>query len=189
MKNKIQSFFWGIFTAGVALFLELILASFFKVDYLDTANIIFVIIMIASVIIEEVTKYIVILKKIIFLSFGRNAIINAWIAGVGFYLVEIFIFYQKALMENLDFNQIDLFKIGLLHILTFGIFGYRIAIKKDNKLDVGIVAIVVSLHFTYNISSQYMGEATYFVINLVLIALVAYNIFGFFVVNKKLAHN
>lgn len=189
MKNKIQSFFWGILTAGIVLFLELILDSFFNIDYSDTANIIFVIMIALSVVIEEIAKYIIILKKVSLLSFGRNAMVNAWMAGIGFFLVEFFIFYQKSLMENLIFNQMDLLRIGLLHILIFGVFGYRVAIRKNDKLDISIIAIVIILHLVYNISIQYMGEISHFAVNLLLIVLALYNVFGIITVNKKFAHN
>ncbi len=186
MKNKIQSLFWGIIVAGTALFLELLFSSFLKIDQLNTFGTTLIILIIFSVLIEELLKYTVILKSIAPISFGANAIINAWIAGVGFSLVEIFIFYQKFLTENIIFNQIDLIKISSLHILTFGIFGYRAAIKRNNDLS-AIISIIL-LHFAYNISTQYPGEMAYFIGNMTLAVLILWNIFNIITVNKRLAH-
>lgn len=188
MKNKIQSFFWGILAAGAALFLELIVAFFLKIDHLDASITVFIIMIAFSVVIEEIIKYTVILKSIDILSFGKGAITNAWIAGIGFSLVEISFLYQKILTENLIFDKMDMFKASLLHILTFGVFGYQIAIKKDRKLDIVMITIVAIMHFTYNISTQYKDETTYSTGTLVLLILLLYNIFGVIVVNKKLAH-
>lgn len=188
MENKIQSLFWGILAAGAALFIELILASLFKIDILESIASSFVIIIILSVFVEEIIKYIIIIKKIDDFSFGRSAIINSWIAGAGFASVEMFLIYQKILSDNIILNESDFIKITLLHMLTFGIFGYRITIRKDNILDYRTFIFLFSLHLLYNLSAQFAGEFGYFMGISVLTILFLYNIFGFFVVNKRLAH-
>lgn len=188
MKNKVQSLFWGILAAGAALFIELLIASVLQIDDLSVANVIFIITIASSAFIEEIFKYIVIIKSIDTFSFGRSAIINSWIAGLGFSLVEILFFLQKVSLENLLFDRIDLFKVAFLHILTFGIFGYKVATKENNKLDIGLIVVLSVIHFTYNMTVQYSSEIAYPAGNLILLILFLYNIISFITVNKRLAH-
>lgn len=187
MKNQIQSLFWGILAAGAALFVELVITSFFDIDALESAGTLLVLIIALTSLTEEVFKYIVVIRSIDPISFGRSALLNSWIAGLGFSIVEILFFYQKVLSENLIFDKIDLIKVGLLHIFTFGIFGYKVATKEDNKIDISLILALTLIHLAYNMTVQYSETIVYPAGSLILIILFLYNVFSFIAVNKRLA--
>lgn len=187
MKEKIQSLFWGIISAGAALFIELIFFAIISSADTTNAETSLLVMLALSVLVEEIVKYITILRQIEPISFGRSAIINAWIAGIGFSLVEVAIFYQKSQLENLVFDWKDLIKISLLHISTFGIFGYKISMKEDNRIDIGLILSLAIIHFAYNISTHYQETIGYPIDIFILSLLLLYNLYDIVIVNKKLA--
>ncbi|MDD3498494.1 MAG: hypothetical protein PHH24_03255 [Candidatus Moranbacteria bacterium] len=188
MKSAIESFFWGIIAAGAALFIELVLSLFLKLDYYGSTESALLAVMAISAFTEETIRYIVVFKKIDLISYGRGAIFNAWISGVGFWLVEAFLFYQKVASENLIIDRVSLLKTGFIHILTFGIFAYRVSIREDNRINLGALSLIILIHMAYNFSTQYENYAATVAENAILAALFLYNVFIFFIVNKKLAH-
>jgi RsiW-degrading membrane proteinase PrsW (M82 family) len=189
MKNLIQSFFWGIIAALTALFIELVFVSFTDPGNLEKGTNTFLIIIIASVFIEEIIKYIVAYKQIFLLETGRKAIINGWFAGIGFSLVEIIISKQKIANENLLFDQFDLYRTGLFHILVFGFFAYRSQINKFSKIDIHAISLMIMLHLLYNLSLEYINIHNIFSLaNFAIVVLIFYNLYSFIVVNKRLAY-
>lgn len=191
LKNAIHSLFWGIITAGMSLIFQLFVISIAisskqssEVNDVLLGSIFFLVIYALS---EESFKYFIVTKKIIPLSYGRGFLINAWIAGIGFSLAEIFIIYQKNIYEKIDFQIIDLIKTSPLHILTFGTLGYFLAIWEKKSLNKKILLFNFIIHFFYNYSIIYLDYYSQYITFAIIILLLIINFYGFLIVNKKLA--
>jgi RsiW-degrading membrane proteinase PrsW (M82 family) len=193
LKNIIHALFWGIVTAGMSLIFQLTIISAitsqvqlseFNKDFLS--SFIFLIIYALT---EELFKYFIIIKKIIPLSYGRFFIINAWFAGIGFSLVEIFIIYQKNIYESTNFNLLDLAVIVPFHIFTFGILGYFLSISDKKGLSLKILLFNFILHFIYNYSIIYLSHYDRHINIFIITFLIFINIYGLITINKKLASN
>jgi RsiW-degrading membrane proteinase PrsW (M82 family) len=124
----------GIITAFGALFLELLIFTFFNLDlgaaypYSDSLSwpLIF------SAFLEESVKIIIlyqILKKIIQAGMERkNIFLSALMAGLGFSLTEIlFYLFNSQINSHLSFR--DVFGLLVVHTGTFAILGYALAKK------------------------------------------------------------
>lgn len=186
MKNITQSLFWGVLAAGTALFSEIIIYSFFKIDYLEMRVNAPIMMILLFAFIEEVFKYIATLKSANSLLTGKSIIVNAWIAGIGFSLLELFFFYQKVLDENLIFNIADLVKVSALHVSIFGVFGFIVATKQSVETKVSTVVILVISHALFNFLTQYTNSFARLT-DILLLTLILSNIIAFFIVNKRLA--
>lgn len=191
LKNAIHSLFWGIITAGMSLAFQLFIISIAisskqsnEINEVFLSSLLFLIVYAFS---EEAFKYFIVTKKIISLSYGRGFLVNSWIAGVGFSLLEIFIIYEKNIYEKIDFQIIDLLKTAPLHILTFGTLGYFLSIWDKKGLNIKILFFNFILHFLYNYSIIYLDYYSYFITSGLIILLLLVNIYGFLIVNKKLA--
>lgn len=190
-RTALQSLFWGIITAGMSLIFQLIVISFTissksptEIDKVFLGSLFFLIIYAFS---EEAFKYFIIAKKIIPISYGRGFLINAWLAGIGFALLEVFIIYQKNIYEKIDFQFIDLLTTVPLHILTFGTLGYFLAISEGKGLNLKALSLNFIAHFIYNYSIIYLDSYSLYITSLIVISLLFINIYGFIIVNKKLA--
>lgn len=185
--NKIiQSFFWGIFAAGFALITEMLLQTFFGIilspaysltvfTHLSFSIFLFVLI-------EEISKYIVISKKILLYSEGKSTLLNSFVAGAGFSLVELFFIYNFSAPEL--FTPQTLLQIAILHIATFGIIAYY---STPNKITLTPVLFTFIVHFLYNLIVL-LGEKTFpLAIPLLLAVLVLLNIWNLFTTGRKLA--
>jgi len=189
MQNYFQSFFWGIISAGFALVGQVLLIIFtgdnFTFDNLTTASLLS---LAFFILIEELSKYLILIKKIIPASISlRNILLNSWFAGMGFSVVELFIIYQKKLLDNVALGEFDLAKIGLLHIFIFGFLGYSLATAKSLSSIFKVIIFVFAVHFVYNFSILYLNRLGYFVEIILITLLFIINISIYFIVNKKLA--
>lgn len=191
LRNALQSLFWGIITAGMSLIFQLFIISItisFKqsdeIDKIFLGSLLFLAVYALS---EESFKYFIVNKKIIPLSYGKGFILNAWIAGIGFSLLEIFIIYQKNIYEKIDFQFVELLKTAPLHILTFGIFGYFLAISEKKGLHLKILSFNFLAHFSYNYSIIYLSDYSFIITTAITIILLFVNIYAILAVNKKLA--
>ncbi|HBI17215.1 MAG TPA: hypothetical protein DDY52_03675 [Candidatus Moranbacteria bacterium] len=191
LKNTIQSLFWGIITAGMSLIFQLVIISLAissrysaETDKILLGSVLFLAIYSLS---EESFKYFIVTKKIINLSYGKTFLLNSWIAGIGFSLVESFIIYQKNISEKIDFSLIDVFSTAPLHILTFGTLGYFLAISEKQGLNIKILLFNFIIHLIYNYSIIYLESYSHLITGLLITILLIINIYGFLIVNKKLA--
>lgn len=191
LRNIIQSLFWGVITAGMSLIFQLIAISLAvsseqssEINEAFLGSLLFLIIYSFS---EEAFKYFIVAKKIIPLSYGRGFILNTWLAGIGFSLVESFIIYQKNIYEKIDFSFIDIFSTAPLHILTFGIFGYFLAISDKKGINIKILTFNIIIHFSYNYSIIHLDYYSSIIKTALIIILLAINMYGFLIINKKLA--
>lgn len=132
--GKIKFFMLGIITAFGALFLELLLFTFFNLDlgtaYLYSDSLSWPLIF--SAFLEESVKIVIlyqILKKIIQAGMERkNIFLSALMAGLGFSLTEIFFnLFNSQISPSLSFR--DIFGLLIVHTGTFAILGYVLAKK------------------------------------------------------------
>lgn len=192
-KNTLQSFFWGIITAGISLLFQLIIISFVLNDYAtsptDQAFLGTFIFLIIYALTEESFKYLIVFKKILPLSYGKGFLFNAWIGGLGFSLLEAYIIYQKNIYEHINFDLLDVVKTAPLHILTFGTLGYFLAIQENRGLNFKILSFNFIIHLIYNYSIIYLENYSRPITLSITILLIIINFYGFLIVNKKLASN
>lgn len=191
IRNTVQSLFWGILTAGISLIFQLtIITITLSIDKFHRNGDIFLesfLFLFIYALSEEFFKYFIILKKIIPLSFGKSFLINSWLLGIGFSLVEIFIIYQNNITNENISSYSDLMKTAPLHILTCGIWGYFLPnIKKKNSIT-KILLFTFSIHLLYNYSIIHFGSYSIYITSPIILLLLLLNLFYFFNVNKKLA--
>ncbi len=186
MIKIIQSFFWGIFAAGFALVAETLLQTLFGIILSPTYfSVVFTHIspsIFLFVLIEEISKYIVISKKILPYSKRKLLLFNSLVAGVGFSLVELTFIYNFSAPEF--FTPQTLLQIAILHIATFGIIVYY---STPNRITIKPVLFTFFIHSLYNLFVL-LGEKTpSLAIPLLLIAIILLNIWNLFTIGRKLA--
>ncbi|HBO16537.1 MAG: hypothetical protein UR69_C0002G0100 [Candidatus Moranbacteria bacterium GW2011_GWE2_35_2-] len=186
MQKIIQSFFWGIFAAGFALIAEILLQTFlgiiFSPAYFSTVFTHFSFSIFLFVLIEEISKYIIISKKILLYSKEKSALLNTFIAGAGFSFVELTFIYNFSPLEF--FTTQILIQIAILHIATFGIIAYY---SIPNKITLKPVLFTFFIHSLYNLIVL-LGEKTFpLAIPLLLAIIILLNIWNLFTAKHKLA--
>lgn len=182
----LQSFFWGVFAAGFALIAEMLLQTFLGIilspvysltvfTHLSFSIFLFVLI-------EEISKYIIIAKKILSYSGRKSALLNSLVAGVGFSLIELIFIYNFSAPEL--FTPQTLLQIAILHIATFGIIAYY---STPNKINLKPVLFTFLIHSLYNLIII-LGEKTFpLAIPLLLATVVLLNIWNLFTTRCELA--
>ncbi len=189
LRTLVQSFSWGILLAIIVVIVEFcvaLIANSFGFDALDTTTIQAIYFIAIFAFIEEFSKYLLIVKAIEPISYARDAIINAYFAGVGFVLIELIILWYK-LGESIEIEA--LLKNAGLHILTFGFIGYRVILKKPKQIDFFVIGFMFLIHFLFNFSVWRFSSDNNIqsIIQLVIIAFLAMiNLSSFMFVNKKL---
>lgn len=190
-RNAIQSLFWGVIVAGMSLIFQLLILSFLiPINTTDLNNALLmnsVYFLIIYALTEEFFKYFIVSKKIVHLSYGKGFIINSWLAGIGFSLMELFVIYQKNLHEAMTFTNLDILKTSLLHIFTFGILGYFLSTRDKKGINLKVLSFNFIIHFIYNYSVIYLDNFSYYITSFLIILLFIINLFYLFTVNKKLA--
>jgi hypothetical protein len=190
--KQIESLFLGIIAALGALVAELFIFAIFGTMSLDkniisqnvsTLNYLLVI----TVFVEEIFKYLIIMKRIELFSIGRILILNSFLVGLGFAVVESGLIYFKS-ADNLIPYQ-NLFEIILIHVFTAGIIGYFIATRNPKKISTFILAVSIAVffHLVYNILAFYRNDWINISILFFLLILLFINIFNLTTVNRKLA--
>ena len=183
----IESFFLGILAACGALVLELVFIIPFDKTVVENQVYSIGIFLLLAVIIEEIFKYIVVIKRIDIFSYGRGIIINSFIAGLGFSLFEIFLIFEKKSL-SLEFFYESILGLTLIHVLTFGIIGYFIALGGNSKLlFFKTIFITSSIHFFYNFLILNESRFTEALIFSLLIILTLVTIANLSTINRKLA--
>lgn len=204
--RQIESFFLGIIAALGALVLELIVLviisisadygmeltpeNLFSLDIIPKTLSIFNYLLLSSVVIEESLKYIMIAKKVEKFSLDRGIVLNSFLVGLGFALVEVMLIYEKISSGTVEFFYQNITEIILIHILTAGIIGYFVATRNPRKIKTFIkpITIAVFFHLLYNFLVIYRDSYSTgpFIIALLTI-LLAVNVFNVIEVNKRLA--
>lgn len=176
--KQIESFFLGMLAAMFALVLEVGLLIFvgtyspskeLNFDYFSSLNYLIIL----AAFIEEGAKYIVIAKRVGFISYGKSVITNSMIAGLGFAAVEGALIYSQKIPMNTGYSQ-GLIQIALLHILTAGIIGYFIATRNPKKISTlaKAVGFASAGHLAFNALAIYQNSYTNF-FSLILLGILA----------------
>jgi len=192
--RQIESFFLGIIAALGALIVELIVFIIFS-EFIDKSSMnisfsdLFVIpyFIIVAVCIEEIFKYLIIIKRIKPLKTGGlSYLINSFLIGFGFFVTEISI---AAMNGNLP-PIITLGEIAIIHIGTAGIIAciLKTRIFAKSLTSLFAISLAILLHGTYNIlvSSDSGEKSNYFII-ILLAVIILINTISIAHTNKKLA--
>jgi hypothetical protein len=191
--KQIESFFWGIIAALGALFAEQALMDLISIfspsqrnissEYLFSLNYILPL----AVIVEETLKYLVISKRIEFISFGRSLILNSYLVGLGFAATETALIYTKG-FSPAEFLSLNLAGIILIHILTAGIIGYYTAILNPKKFKTYLkaVGITSAVHLGYNLFVIFKDSYTYIFICALLGILLIINLKNVVLISRRL---
>jgi hypothetical protein len=190
----IESFFWGILAALGALLVELILLnviqlSTFPENGLDI-NLFFssLSFIVVAALVEEVFKYIVIVKKIGDFFIARSIILGSFLVGLSFSAVETVLICAQVGEQWTAYSRY-LIEIGLLHISTAGIIGYIVAASNPRKAMTFAKAVLLmaSVHFVFNLLALHRSYFFNYLIFILLLFMVAVNILNLLRINKKLA--
>lgn len=193
--KQIELFFWGIIAALGALLVE-ILFSFSMTAYANPDNILdfnlfnsSLLLVVSFVLVEEMFKYLIIVKKVELFSLERSYIFNSLIVGLGFATTELTLI---ALQNNGSLeNFFSLGRVAIVHISTAGIMGYLVALGNPNRLKTFFWAITLSsiLHLAYNLLILNQDKLAFSeqVINTLVLLLIYLNISNIIRLPKKLA--
>ena len=169
----------GIVTAFGALFLELLLFTFFnlKIDssytYANSLNLAIIL----SVLLEESVKIIFlfqILKKIVpEKTPQKNIFLSALMAGLGFSFTEIFLNLFNPQI-NRYFSWSDALGLLAVHTTTFAILGYILAKKIPSSFlkFICLLPIVFLFHLIYNSLVIYQWNFSFYFLFLLLSSLM-----------------
>jgi hypothetical protein len=188
--KQIESFFWGIIAAFGALVIEFIVffsVSAYTNQSLETSFLQFLAIpqfIIIAVCIEEIFKYIVILKRVEMLSLEKSYIINSLLVGLGFFAAELAFIYMSVALPDWK----TLFGIAILHMGTAGIIGHVIAIRNPKKISTAFYALPLAIifHTSYNfLVLQGDFWANYGIFTIITL-LIFTNIINFFRISREI---
>ncbi len=190
---QIESFFLGIIASLGALVVELIVFVAFSAYTNPASEISFSqLFLVPGFIavgagIEEIFKYVVIVKRVEMLSLSRSYLINSFLVGLGFFSLELGLIATTSSLPPTN----TLLEIAIIHIGTSGIIGYIIATKNPKKIGTFLYAIILTsmLHSAYNLL---VLNRTFF-LNFVVFALLGFilllNIVNLIRINKELAQD
>ena len=192
--RQIESIFWGIIAAAGALFMQLVVfltISTYQEQNQDFSFENFLIMpsfIVIAAAIEEIFKYIIILKCVDLYSLEKSYLVNSWLVGLGFFLVEFAMINQNYPTAS---NE-RLLEIAILHIGTAGLIGFTIATRNPKKIWTAIVAIFTATipHLVYNLL-QLKRESLFvdYTVFVLLGLLIMFNFINFFRIRGELARN
>lgn len=191
--HQIESFFLGIIAALGALTMQLVLYigfSFFgNQNFALTFEQIFAIpgLIIAGAFIEELFKYLVILKRVETFSLEKTYLVNSFLVGLGFFAIESGLIYQ-----NTNLPQINaLVEIAIIHIGTAGILGYLLATKNPKKISTFLFSLIIVtlLHSSYNFLVIDRNFIINYLIYTLLFVIIFFNVLNFLKISSKLAQD
>jgi hypothetical protein len=190
--KQIESLFLGIIAALGALVIELFVFAVFETTSLDK-NIIaqdvssLNYLLVIAVLVEEVLKYLIILKRIESFSIGRLLILNSFLVGLGFAGVESGLIYLRSAGGLVPYQSLT--EIILVHVFTAGIIGYFIATRNPKSIATFAKAILaaVFIHLSYNILALYRNDWINIIILVFLGGLAVINILNLAIIERRLA--
>ena len=153
MKNAIESFFLGLLAALGALIAEIVLFSFLCPTKLESnsycASFTFLVLVPAAA--EELFKVSIIFKRLKALASGKALILNSFLLGSGFGLIELFLIFQKYSLRSEAFYG-GAAGVFTLHIATATVAGLYLAGKKQPELNhfFKTLLIAFAIHALYN---------------------------------------
>lgn len=190
--KQIESLFWGVIAALGALVAQIFLYLVFsglgnQANSLPFEQVLMLPqFILGAALLEEIFKYIMIAKRIDLFSLEKTYVVNSFLVGFGFFLVELFIISKNSTV--LPPTQF-IFEIAILHVGTAGLIGYLVAILNPKKISTFVTAISVAafFHAAYNflaLSDHILFK--YATLGLLAI-LVFLNILNFFRISSRLA--
>lgn len=193
----LKIFFWGVFSAVPAVFIEL---GFFQItgrpplSYLPPSLISFLNIFIGVALTEETLKYLVVKKKVLKspeFDEPLDAMLYMIIAALGFVFLENLLIFlsPKTFLLNLSetfvLTGFRFISATFLHALTSGTLGYFLALsflttKRRSTLLFNGFFLAAVLHGLYNLAIMNMGKYTGLILPTIIIAgLAVFVSFGF----------
>lgn len=144
----------------------------------------------AIVLTEELFKYLVIIKRVEPFHVGKSVVLNSFMVGFGFAVVELFIIYEN--MNGLalaDFPFQKLAEITLVHIFTSGIIGFFVALKNPTSFSTFLKAVSSAffVHLIYNTMAVFQNDFSNMLIVVFLTILLIINTFNLISVEKEFA--
>lgn len=178
--QKIKPFLFGILAALGALIAEFVLSDTYfifsgkEIDLNYSEKI--TVFLFLVVLIEELAKYIMILKLYDGQSLEKQKVSTAIFLGLGFAIVESFFIY---LHHNFSHLYLGIISAIILHIATAGVIGYLIILAKNSNTNsaMKIISIAFGLHTVYNLMVIYNCSylLIYSCLTIILLFLVAFN--------------
>jgi hypothetical protein len=149
----LQSFFWGIIAALGALLLEFIFLFLYQLLSFSGKEIAGVMLITTIPVIafasffEEISKMLIIGKKIKNILTGHEVIVSSLFLGVGFSFIEI----ASIISQTGSSQWQSLLQIAILHTGTAGIIGYLL-LGTGNKYFLFSKTLIMAwlIHFFYN---------------------------------------
>jgi len=190
--KQLESFFWGAIAALGALVIQLVIllaAAAVQNPYGQALSVAYVTTawgIVGAAFIEEFFKYIIIVKRIEYLSLEKTFIVNSLFVGLGFFSVELALIYLKHIDPAQHIWALG--EIGIIHLATAGIIGYRIATRNPKKMYtfVSTLLLVTAIHSAYNLLINYHNPLTEPLIFALLGLLILATCFAFFRISAKL---
>jgi len=203
--KQIESLFLGILAALGALvsqsFILLIIGFFIRkseisaygqktIGFSDTNMLPLLVVIPIAVLVEEIFKYVIIVKRVDLISYGRSLLFNSLLVGLGFAGLEAFLIYSgfgNRIISSMNVQNV--IEIISIHIFTAGIIGYYVATRNPKKIATFFEAVFIAflIHLTYNVLALYRGPFLNPFIFALLAVLFIINFSNFISINKKLA--
>jgi hypothetical protein len=190
----IESLFLGIIAALGALAIEVAISIFGidKVSFslnlpwnnINNFNYLIVI----AVFVEELVKFMVIVKRLETFSLGRMLVVNSLFLGAGFGLVEVGLVYFNNPGDPGSTRSI--IEIFALHTLSAGMIGYLLSKLNPKKITTGIKVVISTsaIHMTYNLLSMLRNDLLNYAIIGLLSLLALFILVNLVFFERKLAH-
>jgi hypothetical protein len=190
--KQVESFFWGIIAALGALVVQFVLFSFYSMYTNPSGTFSFVrfftipAFIIAAACIEELFKYIVIVKRIDMFSLEKSYVVNALLVGLGFLAVELSLITLNG--NHLPEKQVVI-ELAIIHMGTAGLMGYIVGTKNPKKISTFLTALVfaAAFHVSYNLLILERNLILNYAIFALLGMLTAINILNFLGISRRLA--
>lgn len=146
--HKIKAFFYGVIAAsGATVFQQLILIVL-NIEIVATDHL--TPLLIFGALSEEIFKFIVIYKIYIETESEKNLLINSWLVGFGFSIIEL-IFKIWGKLPDIRIFYPDYLGIIVIHMLTAVIIGYFLTLKKSKILSsLAGITLAFLIHLVYN---------------------------------------
>lgn len=144
----------------------------------------------AVVLTEELFKYLVIVKRVEPFHVGKSVVLNSFLVGFGFAVIEILIIYESlGDIALANFPLQKLAEIALVHIFTSGVIGFFVALKNPASFSTFLKAVSSAflIHLIYNVMAIFQNTFSNLLIVLFLTILLIINTFNLIGIEKEFA--
>lgn len=207
--KTIEAFFLGILAALGSLVLQvlfLLLAALFSnetdfnafaaltsgsIDIFSAGkNFPLYVVLPAAALLEELFKYLVIVKRVEPFHIGKSVVLHSFLVGLGFATTEIFIISGNTidiLHTGLPYQKLA--EVALIHIFTAGIIGFFVALKNPSKFSTAFKAVLAAffVHLIYNLIIVFPNDFSGVLMAVLLTILLIINTFNLLGVEREFA--